>query len=418
MNSKNRVVPKQRRDPYRIVKESLAGGNACLINFFFRRGGNIYVFSYNKSGVTKYTFIDTGDPRHRDHILSILTENGINPANIEKIIITHRHVDHCGLAELLARVSNAEILVHSNFRSFVEGEMEPYERTWFGDFQASNLKKHNITYLSQSDGVEAVNISGIDFPGLIKPVSIDGEGKIYILGCPDSIPTHSPDQVIVVYSKRSNPFQQENNQNNSLPTDDILFSGDLWLMHGPFHHLGLSDVPRLVRFGLRNIFQGRNRRNHREQDAAAKEALKRGFCLIRVKPGHGDEFVGSRIIPYGLLADRDILLELGYGYDVDKSLLKGKDIPIQMTDVKEQAYLRFVKELRLWMEIGYTPDQVSRLLVRIYSEQSGGSKLVKKDREQRRVRLKDNLLKLCNDTGKEGVFHQLAETTLAELRKL
>ena len=34
------------------------------------------------------TFIDAGDSRYQDLILSVLTENDIEPANIERIIIT------------------------------------------------------------------------------------------------------------------------------------------------------------------------------------------------------------------------------------------------------------------------------------------------------------------------------------------
>ena len=56
---------------YKIVREQL-GVNVSLTGIYFRYGGNIYIFSYQKDGITRHTLIDTGDRRHRDSILSIL----------------------------------------------------------------------------------------------------------------------------------------------------------------------------------------------------------------------------------------------------------------------------------------------------------------------------------------------------------
>jgi hypothetical protein len=416
MTEKENRISRKRSDPYRIVKEKLAGADAHLTGFFFRRGGNVYVIGYHKEGTTRYTFIDSGDPRHRNQVLSILNENDINPENIERIIITHRHVDHTGLVDVLAGASKAKILAHQGFRSFVEGEMDSHERIWFGGFQADKLKKYNIDYLQPSDGAKSIDISGVAFPCLSEPIDIDGQGKLYILGCPECQPTHSPDQLIILYSARQEPFRDAY-RNGLYPSDDIVFAGDLWLMQGPFHHLGFSDIPRLLRFAFRSRFMGGRRRNHREQDAAAKEALKRGFCLVRVKPGHGDEFIGSRIIPKGLLADRDIILELGYSPDTDRSILQGKENVVKVADIKEKAYANFITELRRWLEIGYTHEEVPGLLVRIYNEQSGGSKMVRNDRKQRKARLKDTLVRLSTDSERDSGLQQIARDTLLQLKK-
>ena len=415
-NNKENHITRKRSDPYRIVKEKLAGADAHLTGFFFHRGGNIYVLGYQKEGTTRYTFIDSGDPRHRDEILNILTENDINPENIERIIITHRHVDHTGLVDVLAEISRAKIIAHPGFRSFVEGEMDSHERIWFGGFQADKLKKYNIDYLQPSEYIKSIDISGVAFPCLSEPIDIDGQGKIYIMGSPACEPTHSPDQLIIFYSARQGPFRDVY-LDGLYPTDDIVFAGDLWLMHGPFHHLGFGDIPRLLRFAFRSRFMGGRRRNHREQDAAAKEALKRGFCLVRVKPGHGDEFIGSRIIPKGLLADRDILLELGYSPETDRSKLQERETAARVAEIKEKAYSDFVKEIHRWLEIGYTLDDASGLLARIYNEQSGGSKMVRNDRKQRKARLRDTLLRLSTDTAQDPGLQQIARYTLMQLKK-
>ena len=166
------------------------------------------------------------------------------------------------------------------------------------------------------------------------------------------------------------------------------------------------------------MFSDNHRRNHREQDSVAKEALKRYYCLARVKPGHGDEFIGSRIIPNSLLASRDLLAKLGYPFDAGTSMLQARDLATKIASIKREAYSYFVKELCLWLELGYTLDDISRLLVRIYREQSGGDRLVKKDRKQRREELKDTLSKLRDDTTQNNGLRQLAESTLVELRRV
>ena len=64
-------------EPYKILKERLAGSSTELTTFYFHRGANIYAFTYNKEGVKKHTFIDSGDSRYRNKILSILVKNNL-----------------------------------------------------------------------------------------------------------------------------------------------------------------------------------------------------------------------------------------------------------------------------------------------------------------------------------------------------
>lgn len=405
-----------------IIREQLTGTNINLTSFVFRHGANVYVFTYQKEGVNKHTFIDSGDGQYRNQMVSLLAGYGIDPAGIERIILTHRHPDHGGLADLLAAKSGAKITVHANFRSFIEGSTSPDERRWLDEFDPTRLRKYEIEYLPESDRCEMMNIHGLGFPRLMEPVTLGETGKILVLGCPESTSTHSPDQVIVLYSPRSQPYAYEKGYENFRPTDDILFSGDLWLMRGPMFSGGMGDLFRHPRSSFNQIrglmSDGLRRAGPREQDAKAKEALKQGFCLIRVKPGHGEEFIGSCIIPAGLLADRDILVLLGYSLDADKSILKSKDLEPTIKALVERAYTSFVNEVLQWMGLGYSPSEVSELLVRIYKEQSGGGPLVEEDREERRERLKATLGRLKNDQAVSGELHLLADTTLAKLKRV
>ena len=408
--------------PYGISKEKLNDNSTYLISFYFHQGGNVYVFRYEKENTIKYTLVDAGDLYYQDHIFTIFAENEINPVNIERIILTHRHTDHVGLAAILAKESQSEIIAHSNFRNFIEGDMSIMERRWFGEFDTMGLKKCDIKYLYESESKEVRDIGGVKFKSLVEPVEIGEAGHLEILAVPENIMSHTPDQVLVLYiPKTSQPNDMR--RLDGMLINHILFSGDLWLMTGPSYHRGVRHISRHLRmyaFRLKNLLSvgGIRRQDHREQDAETKEALKRGFSLIRVKPGHGDEFIGSRIIPNGLLADRDILVKLGYSEDTSKSILKKKDLSGKIAAIKEKAYTSFIKELHYWLESGYNPNEVSSLLVRIYKEQSGGIRQVRKDRKERRRRLKATLVRLKSDGAVSDELHELAESTLTALNAM
>jgi len=111
-------MPDSHRDYVTVTKEQLGGG-VHLTSLLFRPGGNVYVLTYMKNGQKMHTLVDAGDYRYHGEMLSVLAENDISPADIERIIITHRHPDHTGLAYLLAKESGAKITAHHTFRGFV-----------------------------------------------------------------------------------------------------------------------------------------------------------------------------------------------------------------------------------------------------------------------------------------------------------
>lgn len=421
MNGKQQqIIIRPHDDPYKIVTERLSDGKSDLKSFYFKHGANFYVFSYGNERIRRHTFIDAGDFLYRNRILAILRENNIEPSNIERIIITHRHRDHCGVVDLLAGESGAQILVHANFKSFVEGKVSKLERKWLGIFDPSCFQGHDMAYLPLSEENTSISISGVNFPWLTEPITIGDAGHIDIFACPESAQAHTPDQLMVIYSPRSQPYTLENAHGDFRPTDDIIFAGDLWLMQSPLSAKGLRYMSRRLRFAyyrIKGFLSGTtlHRWDHREQDTEAKEALKHGFSLIRVKPGHGEEFLGTRIIPSSLLADRDILSILGYAMDEDKSLLKTDSLAASVSDIQEKAHVSFVKELLFWIDQGYTINEISDLLVCIYQEQNGGGPLVAEDRRERRLRLKQTLARLRDGAAGADVLRQIAELTQPKL---
>ena len=411
MNTGRRSIHKH----CKITKTRLKGTNIDLTDFIFQPGGNVYVFSYEKDGIIKHTFIDAGDAIYQNQFLDLLKENNINPTHIERILISHRHRDHCGLADLLAEKSGAAIIAHYGFREFVEGRLPKHERWWLRNFDPTVFQKYNIQYIENKNDNGSMSIGETDFPRLGEPIDIGGQGRLELLGCPDSQIKHSPDQLIIMYSPSRQLEPEKNNDNYIRPTDDIIFAGDLWLMQGPvFDTPFFQRLPRSLRWKhmqIRAWLSGSKipRLNVREQDAEAKEALKYGFHLIRVKPGHGEEFLGARIIPRSLLADRDLLEHLGYSIHTDQILLANNEMIPKIEALREKAYSHFVDELQTWKEWGYTSNEISDFLVRIHHEQKGGKGSVKRDRMQRKVRLYETLLRLKNDQAAPEEFREMAD---------
>ena len=409
--------------PYKIVTEPLGDSGGDLKSFYFKRGANFYVFSYENEGIRRHTFIDTGDRLYRDRILTILGGNNINPGNIERIIITHHHPDHCGLIDVLGQASGARILVHSTFKGFVEAQVSKEIRQFIGSFKPSLFQGRDMTYLNLSAENASFSVGGVNFPRLTDSIKMGTAGRIDIIACPDSAPTHSPVQLMVLYSPKLHPYTLKKADDAFRPTDDIIFAGDLWLMRGPLFAKGWRHLYRHLRFAyydMKNFLAGNPARSRdpREQDAEAKAALKQGFSLIRVKPGHGEEFLGARIIPRGLLADRDILVLLGRGMDEDKSIIKAEATASRVSDILETAYGNFVGELSVWAEQGYDEDEISDLLVRIYREQKGGGSLVEEDRRERRDRLIKTLTRLRDGAMGGDGLRQVAALTLQKLSPL
>ncbi len=396
-----------------MVTETLPGTGTRLTSFYFLHGGNLYAFSYGADGNTRHTFVDTGDPRYGNRLVATLVEHGIDPGKTDNVLITHHHADHCGLAGLLAGASKAKVLVHAKFKDFVEGRVPPGERLWFGESSVAQFRDLDLVYLSPREPRESIEISGVRFPSLGEPIRMGG-GQLRVLACPEGALTHTPDQMLFLYSANPAPFKQTGRPGNLLPTDDVLFTGDLWLMRGPQVGPSLWHLGRRLRHKMAG-FGHQFPKDHREQDSRAKEALKKGFCLVRVKPGHGGDFLGSRIISCSLLADRDMLLELGYSPAESTAVLQEEDEAPRVTATNERAYAYFVGELGLWLQLGYSPDDVRTLLVRIYAEQTGGIPSVRRDRTQRRKKLRQMLFRLSQDQSRGSRLQVLAQSTMAML---
>lgn len=72
-----------------------------------------YLFSGEKNAI-----IDVGPTAAIPSLLSALTEAGMNPKEIDYIVLTHIHIDHAGgVGTAIKELSNAKVLAHSRARS-------------------------------------------------------------------------------------------------------------------------------------------------------------------------------------------------------------------------------------------------------------------------------------------------------------
>ncbi len=393
--------------PYAVTEEKLKGTATRLTGFHFDLGGNIYVLSYQKDGGTAHTLVDTGERRNKPFVLKLMRAHGIEPANIERILLTHHHSDHSGLVDVLCILSGARLLVHPNFK----GESIELDMARFGKY---------MTWLPAATEDRVRNIGGIAFFLLGEPVEIGEGAKLEILGLPgDDAITHTADQLLFLYTPRNSPETLRKIGTGFKPMDEILFSGDLWLMHPP----GFLEET----IGGLQIYQVHRERRRsydfRPQNRKEKDALKIGFDLITVKPGHGPEFLGSKIMGT-LLANRDILVKLGFNENGDKEVLNDPKMALRTSQLKEKAYQNFLEELRLWLSpldkagFGCGVGEVSKLLVRIYREQTGGGDWAGQDRKERRVDLKKKLSLLVTDAGRQEELRQVAASALAMIEEI
>ena len=66
--------------------------------------------------------VDAGMPDKLKQFKKILSENGIDPAQIKLIVLTHSHFDHCGSASQIRELTGAKIVVHELEKECVESD--------------------------------------------------------------------------------------------------------------------------------------------------------------------------------------------------------------------------------------------------------------------------------------------------------
>jgi glyoxylase-like metal-dependent hydrolase (beta-lactamase superfamily II) len=79
--------------------------------------GAVNAFLIDDDGLT---LVDTGLPGSTANIFAALREDGKNPADIKRILLTHLHADHSGNAADIKRQTNARVYAHHTDASLLE----------------------------------------------------------------------------------------------------------------------------------------------------------------------------------------------------------------------------------------------------------------------------------------------------------
>lgn len=116
-----------------------------LSNFSFEGDNNVYLFDDGPETV----LVDTGDwmDETRDQLATALAERGLEFADIDRILLTHWHGDHVGLARTIQADSGAEVYVHEADAPLVAGEtaaweaMERTQREYFDHWRMPEEKQ-------------------------------------------------------------------------------------------------------------------------------------------------------------------------------------------------------------------------------------------------------------------------------------
>ena len=96
-----------------------------LSNTSFEGDNNVYLFDGSET-----VLVDTGDwmPETRERLLSALGEHGLRFADIDRVLLTHWHGDHIGLAGDIQAAGGATVHAHEADAPLVAGDPEAWDR--------------------------------------------------------------------------------------------------------------------------------------------------------------------------------------------------------------------------------------------------------------------------------------------------
>ena len=160
--------------------------------YFLRsRTGHAYLCS-DDDGLT---LIDTSIPGSGHQIANAIQNLGYNISDLNRLVLTHFHVDHMGAAAEIIKWSNIEVLAHKNDVPFIQGDTKgppPDLLDW---------ERPLFEQLSVNDEPEPVKVNQILNDGDI--LNFGGGAKII------AAPGHTPGSIAVHF-----------------PESHILFTGD------------------------------------------------------------------------------------------------------------------------------------------------------------------------------------------------
>lgn len=88
-------------------------------------GNEQLISSYLISGMKNTALVDPGFPSSADTVLAEIESAGVNPENLDYIILTHTHIDHAGSAGIIARIAKkAKVVTHRRGLFYLENSVK------------------------------------------------------------------------------------------------------------------------------------------------------------------------------------------------------------------------------------------------------------------------------------------------------
>lgn len=218
------------------------------------------------------TLLDTGPNSGKalDSLETALAEHGRRIEDLERIVVSHQHIDHEGLLAILARRSGAEVCALDLLAPWLEGFAEQQEAD--DAFAAAMMHRHGIS----QDVVSALRavtriVRGWGAPGPVSRTLRDG--------------------AVLEFAGRS--LRVWHRPGHS-PTDTVLHDEDRGLLLAADHLLRhMSSSPVLTR-----PLQGDGEQRPRALIAylASMRATRSMEGVEVVLPGHGDPFDDTEVV--------------------------------------------------------------------------------------------------------------------------
>ncbi|MEM7487214.1 MAG: MBL fold metallo-hydrolase [Bacteroidota bacterium] len=141
---------------------------------------NIYIV---KQG-DKTVMIDSGNPNKGEILESKLMDIGVNPADIDYLILTHAHPDHAGNAQYLKEKFGIKIVVGSKEVGIVKAQGRDKDLCPRGPMglliQRTHAKRKYNEFIPDILIKDDFDLSEIGFKGAIHPIPGHTPGSLYI----------------------------------------------------------------------------------------------------------------------------------------------------------------------------------------------------------------------------------------------
>lgn len=123
--------------------------------------------------------VDTNTPKAKEKILRALRANGVEPADLGYILITHHHYDHTGCLAEMKRLSGAKVAAGARDAEVISGAQEPpgpgdispagklmrkLPASWLESYQ-SYEKCHVDVELQEGQEIAELGLEVLELPG-------------------------------------------------------------------------------------------------------------------------------------------------------------------------------------------------------------------------------------------------------------